>query len=248
MPPARSRVEITLAFWMATNVEDDPGACIPDFLEDSPALGHAATARRARAFHRFRHEFSRVSILAAVRRTFGRWVERTCPRRTPEFQKNRGVLLPGRKSWNSDSEGTEGGPKRQGRPATRAGSARSAAAQQRPGVGHPGIRQTPQAERGHAERRGPSLPGHVCQFEEDLPQAGGALLGLSARSSSRAGQDPPPRRPDPPESTAEHRLQPPSRARQLKDQRARFTYEKSFQSRGQDEAARRHRRPSNQGY
>src|SRR5271157_4307439 len=87
MPPARSRVEITLAFWMATNVEDDPGACIPDFLEDSPALGHAATARRARAFHRFRHEFSRVSILAAVRRTFGRWVERTCPRQTPEFQK-----------------------------------------------------------------------------------------------------------------------------------------------------------------
>ena len=110
-------------------------------------------------------------------------------------------------------------------------------AQQRHGVGHPGIRQTPQDQRRHAERRGPSLPRHVCQLEEDLPQAGGALLGLSARPSSRAGPNPPPRRPDPPESTAEHRLQPPSRARQLKDQRARFTYEKSFQSRGQDEAA-----------
>lgn len=50
-------------------------------------------------------------------------------------------------------------------------------------------------------RRRPPLPRHVCQLEEDLPQARDMLLGLSPRPGSWAGPHPPPRRPDPPEST-----------------------------------------------
>jgi hypothetical protein len=38
-----------------------------------------------------------------------------------------------------------------------------------------------------AERRRAALPGHVCQFEEDVPQVGRPLLGLPARSNWRPG-------------------------------------------------------------
>src|SRR5262249_33346676 len=62
-----------------------------------------------------------------------------------------------------------------------------------------------------------------CQFEEDLPQAGVALLGLSARSGSRSGAYLAPGRVDSPESPAEQRSRRPSRARYLK--RAASTFQ-----------------------
>ena len=34
------------------------------------------------------------------------------------------------------------------------------------------------------------MPGHVCEFEEDVPEVGGELLGVSVRSGAGLGQIP----------------------------------------------------------
>src|SRR4051812_45959698 len=49
------------------------------------------------------------------------------------------------------------------------------------------LRETPQDQWGHTERRRPSLSRHLCQPEKDLPEVGRAFLGLPARSGSGAG-------------------------------------------------------------
>jgi hypothetical protein len=109
----------------------------------------------------------------------------------------------------------EGDARPQSGLAARAGAAGNPLAHQRRRVGHPRIRQAPQDQRRHAERRGPSLPRHVCQLEEDLPQARHPLLGLSARPHSRAGPNPPPGRPDPSKGTRGDRQKGRRRARLL---------------------------------
>src|SRR6516164_9407639 len=115
----------------------------------------------------------------------------------------------------------EGDARPQGRPVTGVGAAGGTAAQQRPGVGHPGIREAPQDQRRHAQRGGPSLPRHLCQLEKDLPQAGGALLGLSARSGAGAGPSAPPGGPDPPERARGSSCTRRGRARLTERRRAR---------------------------
>src|SRR5207245_2191655 len=81
---------------------------------------------------------------------------------------------------------------------------------------------------------GPALPRHLCQPEEDLPEAGPAFLGLFARPGSRAGPDSALGPPDPPASAGGgRRPEPPSRARLTEDRRARLQYEHTHPRRRQ---------------
>ena len=70
-------------------------------------------------------------------------------------------------------------------------------AQQPVGERHPAVRQETEDQRGDAERRGPPLPGHLSQPEDDLPEARCDLLALSSGSHTRSPRRPSPGRPDP---------------------------------------------------
>jgi hypothetical protein len=83
------------------------------------------------------------------------------------------------------------------RRAASAFAAGGAVAQQRDGVGHSRVREASQDPWRDAERRWPALPGHVCEFEEDVPQAGGAVRGLPSGSGAWPGPGAAAGRPDP---------------------------------------------------
>ena len=60
------------------------------------------------------------------------------------------------------------------------------AAQQSLGERHSGVGEEAEDQRRHAERVGPALPRHLCQPEEDLPEAGRILLAVSSGSHTRS--------------------------------------------------------------
>ena len=62
----------------------------------------------------------------------------------------------------------------------------NSAAQQPVGERHPAVRQETEDQRGDAERRGPALPGHLSQPEDNLPEARCDLLALSSGSHTRS--------------------------------------------------------------
>ncbi len=77
----------------------------------------------------------------------------------------------------------------QGGLATGPRAARSAVAQQRLGVGYPGVREETQDQRWHSEYRRASLSRHLCQLEKDLSETRCELLELPAGPGSQAWQD-----------------------------------------------------------
>lgn len=75
-------------------------------------------------------------------------------------------------------------------------AARGAVAQQRLGVGYPGVREEAQDQRWYTKHGRPALPRQLCQLEEDLPETGRQLLDLPAGPDSRTRQSDAPGRPD----------------------------------------------------
>ncbi len=85
--------------------------------------------------------------------------------------------------------GPERGPAADSREAGRSlvgpGAAGDSAAQQPLGERHSGVGEEAEDQRRHAERVGPALPRHLCQPEEDLPEAGRILLAVPSGSHTR---------------------------------------------------------------